>query len=373
MHSRFSALQVVAVHVLIASLGCSLGVSAGALAQQERSSMQLQLPRRHLHQAVGPESDFYSKLITIPSNLYGEVKKTSPMPRERYDDQLFNHTAFQEWLLQETVLKERPTQPAPMAYRCGVFVNHAYKLIFIRNRKAASTTVLDTFKVACKQHNKLLCVKPFSAGELGKRNLTHDKMWMDYYVISSTRNPWARAASGFDYTQDRWPVKTGVCASPSFKQFCLDPNYMGKISNLFRCGTLNSFRGDDAWAYDFYHVEPAHHCTVDAEGGLLVDFLIRYEHLQEDFMQLIGVLNKRRDPSLPEIQAQKMRWMKQGVHVQAAKDVAGGSVEDAAALIAADRHAAKYRACGKACTDGIAEYFKRDLEVMKIKLPAGEP
>ena len=110
----------------------------------------MRLPRRHLHQqaaAAGAESDFYSKLITIPSNLYGEVQKTGPMPRERYDDQLFNHTAFQEWLLQETVLKQQPKEPAPMAYRCGVFVNHAYKLIFIRNRKAASTTVLDTFKV----------------------------------------------------------------------------------------------------------------------------------------------------------------------------------------------------------------------------------
>ena len=32
-------------------------------------------------------------------------------------------------------------------------------------------------------------------------------------------------------------------------------------------------------------------------------------------MKLIEVLNKRRDPSLPEIQAQKMRWMTLGVHV----------------------------------------------------------
>lgn len=35
-----------------------------------------------------------------------------------------------------------------MSYKCGVFVNHNYKIIFIRNRKAASTTVLDTFKVS---------------------------------------------------------------------------------------------------------------------------------------------------------------------------------------------------------------------------------
>ncbi len=58
---------------------------------------------------------------------------------------------------------------------------------------------------------------------------------------------------------------------------------------------------------------------------------------------------------------------------QAAKDVAGGSLEAAATLISADRHAAKYRACGKPCIEGIAAYFKEDLESMKIELPAGPP
>jgi hypothetical protein len=125
---------------------------------------------------------------------------------------------------------------APMAYKCGVFVNHHYKLIFIRNRKAASTTVLDTFKVcavmnlcgvptcltslkqpwpergsrcrrvaqvACKSQSKLLCMRPYDAVELAKQDITADEMWRSYFVVSSTRNPWARAASGYDYTQDR--------------------------------------------------------------------------------------------------------------------------------------------------------------------------
>lgn len=51
---------------------------------------------------------------------------------------------------------------------------------------------------------------------------------------------------------------------------------MGKLSNLFRCGGVNSFRKDDAWAYDFYHIESAHHCMTDAAGGLSVDYLIRW-------------------------------------------------------------------------------------------------
>ncbi|PNH09051.1 hypothetical protein TSOC_004394 [Tetrabaena socialis] len=331
--------------------------------------------------APAVDLDFYSKLVTVPSNLYGEVKKAGPMPAERYDDALFNHTNFRDWLLRKAVLREEVAEPAPMSYKCGVFVNHHYKLIFIRNRKAASTTVLDVFKVACKSQSKLLCLRPFGAQEMAAAGLRHDDMWNSYYVVSSTRNPWARAASGYDYTQDRWPTKTGVCANIPFRQFCADPYMMGKMANLFRCGTQSSFRGDDAWAYDFYHIEPAHHCMTDASGqGLSVDYLIRYEHLNEDFAALLEILNKRREKKLPEIRAGRMRWMKQGVHVQAARvnataDGSGGTLwhEDAAALVSADRHAVRYRDCGMGCVRDVAAFFAKDIELMGMQMPPDPP
>ncbi|EFJ39762.1 hypothetical protein VOLCADRAFT_100566 [Volvox carteri f. nagariensis] len=100
-------------------------------------------------------SDYYSDLVTVSSKVYGEVKKSGPLPAERYAEKLFNQSAFRDWLLLKV---ENVTVPAPMSYRCGVFVNHDYKLIFIRNRKAASTTVLDTFKTACKSQ-KVMCMK----------------------------------------------------------------------------------------------------------------------------------------------------------------------------------------------------------------------
>lgn len=39
--------------------------------------------------------------------------------------------------------------PAPMSYRCLVTVNHAYRILFIRNRKAASTTIQQAFNKLC--------------------------------------------------------------------------------------------------------------------------------------------------------------------------------------------------------------------------------
>ncbi len=54
---------------------------------------------------------------------------------------------------------------------------------------------------------------------------------------------------------------------------------MGKLSNTFGCvtGVRDGVgRGEGHWNFDFYHVEPASLCMVDAAGKLVVDFVIRW-------------------------------------------------------------------------------------------------
>jgi hypothetical protein len=46
--------------------------------------------------------------------------------------------------------------------------------------------------------------------------------------------------------------------------------------------------------------------------------------------------------------------------------------EDAAALVSADRHAVRYRACGMDCVRGIASFFARDLKLMGLAVPPEE-
>jgi hypothetical protein len=46
-------------------------------------------------------ADYYSRLVTQPGQLSGEVKKEGVLPVERYDGNLFNHTAFREWLMRK--------------------------------------------------------------------------------------------------------------------------------------------------------------------------------------------------------------------------------------------------------------------------------
>ncbi|GIM10132.1 hypothetical protein Vretimale_13906 [Volvox reticuliferus] len=112
---------------------------------------------------------------------------------------------------------------------------------------------------------------------------------------------------------------------------------------------------------------------VDASGtGLSVDYLIRYEHLHEDFANLVDILNRRRDPSLPEIRGSRMRWRKQGVFVQEVRSrtQTGMWHEDAAALVSTDRHAVRYRECGMDCVRDIAAFFAKDIRLMNISVPA---
>lgn len=79
----------------------------------------------------------------------------------------------------------------PMSYRCGVFVNDAFKIIFIRNRKAASSSIIKALRRALAERRQGLSRLDPAAQRA--RGVDLDAMWREYTVLSSVRNPWARA------------------------------------------------------------------------------------------------------------------------------------------------------------------------------------
>lgn len=46
------------------------------------------------------------------------------------------------------------------------------------------------------------------------------------------------------------------------------------------------------------HLEPAARCFQDDAGATVVDYIARYESLNEDFDEVINIINKRRSPGL---------------------------------------------------------------------------
>ncbi|KXZ55140.1 hypothetical protein GPECTOR_3g290 [Gonium pectorale] len=271
-------------------------------------------------------SDFYANLVAQPSALARNVEKKGMVPVERWDDKLFSFEPFHQWIMNSSIHLQRVHRNYPMSFPCGVWVNHYYKFIFIRNRKAASTTVTDNFdKCHYKNANPKLCLEVASLERLKERDIDPATMWKDYFVFTTSRNP----------------------CQPSFSSFARDPSILGKISNLFHCF-------DKVGMYhDYYHTEPVAPCISTAEGLPAVDYIIRYENLTHDLPEAVKLINERRDPSLPPIPEPKIYWKKKG---QAARSHEEEGIESSTAALVG--HGDKYHKCGMQCVRDIYEYFR---------------
>ncbi|KAG2448428.1 hypothetical protein HYH02_006320 [Chlamydomonas schloesseri] len=265
--------------------------------------------------------------------------------------------------MNSSIYRRQVSRNYPMSFPCGVWVNHHYKFVFIRNRKAASTTVTDNFdKCHYKNADPKLCIEVASLASLKERGMDPADMWRDYFVFSTSRNPWARAGSSYDYCSTKWARTSGPCSQPPFSSFCRDPSILGKITNLFHCF-------DRVGMYhDYYHTEPVAPCLTTEAGLPAVDFLIRYENLADDLPEAVRLINERRDKSLPPIPEPKIYWKKKG---QAARSSEESGVEATTAALVG--HGEKYRQCGMQCVRDIYEYFKVDFELFEIPLPKSAP
>ncbi|KAG2493051.1 hypothetical protein HYH03_008714 [Edaphochlamys debaryana] len=303
-------------------------------------------------------AEFFSKLVALPAKLR-DVEKKGMIPVDRWDEKSFNFEPFHQWVLNSSVYQRKVSRNYPMSYPCGVWANHHYKFIFIRNRKAASTTVTDNFdKCHYKTADPTKCMEVVSVERLKELNLDPARMWSEYFVFSTSRNPWARAGSSFDYCSTKWAKQEGACRQPPFSSFCRDPSILGKISNLFHCF-------DRVGMYhDYYHTEPVAPCLTTAEGLPAVDFIIRYEALAEDLPEAIRLINERREPALPALADPTIYWKKKGV---AAKSHEQEGVESSTAALVG--HGDKYARCGMQCVRDIYDYFREDFELFQIPLP----
>ncbi|PNH08690.1 hypothetical protein TSOC_004725 [Tetrabaena socialis] len=303
--------------------------------------------------------DFYDKLVAQPSILARNVTKKGMVPVERWDERLFSFDPFHDWVMNSSIHRHSVHRNYPMSFPCGVWANHHYKFIFIRNRKAASTTVTDNFdKCHYKGADPKLCLEVVSQERLVERGIDAAAMWRDYFVFTTSRNPWSRAGSSYEYCSTKWSRQEGPCRQPLFSAFARDPSILGKITNLFHCF-------DRVGMYhDYYHTEPVAPCLTTAEGLPAIDYIVRYENLSSDMPEVFRLINDRRDPSLPPIPEPKIYWKKKG---KAARSHEESGVESAMAALVG--HSGKYRECGPQCVRDIYDYFRADFDLFQMPLP----
>lgn len=311
---------------------------------------------------AAPEALAYKKLLASSAGLYGKVEKGGMLPLHYWSENHFNKThaeKFHHWLHSSIAGNTSTPKIPPLTHICGVWVNHAYKVIFIRNKKAASTSIVTALGNPCRGKSKKTCMDKVEGLEAFQRaGITPQDAWRDYTVFGVARNPWARAASGFDYAAIAHG-KEHCFPHPDFKEFCQDPLVLGK-----RC--YQNQKCCFGYIGKLIHLEPAARCFMTPDGKPVVDYIVRYENLQEDFDKVIDMLNKKRDPNSKPLKS-SLTFKTVGPQAAHLKSKASDKPDtmDWDKIESSARHAEKYAKCGMSCVDSIGEFYKEDVEFFK--------
>ncbi len=182
-------------------------------------------------------------------------------------------------------------------------ISHKYKCIFFHIPKTAGTSIekklehFKTFKRGIQDHRTVKDIEPLSSHDLLKISKLGDltlvakrlrnrlmgkgsvsKQHYDtYFKFTFVRNPWARVFSWYmNVMRDKKHQKDlGISHNCSFKQF------------------LNDHL--DQWA-----LRPQLFWVTNSNGEIPLDFIGRFEKLQQDFAHVCDVLNIK-DNSLPKL------------------------------------------------------------------------
>jgi len=164
-------------------------------------------------------------------------------------------------------------------------ISHTNKCLFVHIPKVAGTSIIEVLQD--KDFNEKSTQKnaaPFSANDFKfdpppphfrasdyvKYGQLTQKQFENYYKFSFVRNPWARIVSEYKYRDHarKYP----------FKDF------------LFK------HLPTPAWRDEYCHIIPQYDFLYDEEGNCLVDFIGKFENIQQDFHQVCKSLD------LPETQ-----------------------------------------------------------------------
>jgi len=184
-------------------------------------------------------------------------------------------------------------------------ISSKYKCIFVHIPKAAGQSVEHFF---LKLHNLTweerapLLLKYNPEPEKGPERLAHLKaseyldcghiendQFRSYFKFSFVRNPWARIVSEYNYRSYH--------KNMSFKEF-----------------VTNGLPRSDNYSDAYRHLIPQYDFLYDSAGNLLVDFVGKFETLQDDFDQVCAQLGIN-DTQLPHISSSKKKTFLSKINV----------------------------------------------------------
>lgn len=169
-----------------------------------------------------------------------------------------------------------------------MILSHSHQFIFIKSRKTAGTSVEAALSTHCSGADVVTPLGDYSVNRAANGQWVHQsmnagpfqqhdvagtirdrvdqKVWDTYFKFSITRNPWDRVVSLFT-----WRTRN----NPAFKPQKRFYHHLGLPFDEFRENRklfARFVRGDWDTNDEFYLID----------GKLCVDFVIRYERLEED-------------------------------------------------------------------------------------------
>jgi hypothetical protein len=138
-------------------------------------------------------------------------------------------------------------------------ISHQYQCIFLHQRKCAGSSIMRTFNVA-------FGTPEWDFMKDGLLSEEHTAAPLGYFRFAVVRNPWDRFVSGWKY-----------CSSTRERMLA------EVLADLPQEG------------HDFRHVtRPQHSTLFDEHNEAAVDYLIRFERLQEGFDAVCELIGKPR-------------------------------------------------------------------------------
>lgn len=257
--------------------------------------------------AGGGEASDLLALAAVPAGagIWGFVEKAGPLDLRHWHA---NHSEWRQaqrqiwvedrWRVTSTKSSSPPPQ-LPLLSPCQVFVNHLYKVVYLRHAKTASSSLLCHFSG---------CRAPPGAEAAGTAQLDTsfqplemlseeaiEQLWRDYFVVTFVRNPYQRVVSSYRMMARQLARDGALAASFSWPRFSADPAAFADDCEADpRCQT----KGRE---FVYTHINPQQPCVVSANGGWAADFIGRVEHLDEDLAAVLAELEKRRPAAAPPI------------------------------------------------------------------------
>jgi hypothetical protein len=192
-----------------------------------------------------------------------------------------------------------------------MIISHRHRFIFLKPRKVAGSSVEVALAQHCGEDDIVTPIGAFNPHwdedqyvHPGKkwpdyarhttltpvRKRLGQKMWDEYFKFAITRNPWDLVVSQYHWATRRDEGTPGRgSVGKSLKRFWTKPHRVKKNFKALGMSLAQTFLKVDVITFEFFvkHMlrfyAPNDPFYFDRSGSVGLDFLIRYENLQNDY------------------------------------------------------------------------------------------